>query len=156
MSAKPPFVRSELDSRVGCAPNDAIAVIRTTPADEPLSPENHVDVDWGEEFAASYHAAFPDAAPGTVSISYGPLALDYVLAQGGSGYFRMGAVRAFLEKGLLELVPESPEFSYSSYLVYSTRADQSVIAQVRHGLHVAADMLASPAVPEPAVPRDDP
>ena len=68
----------------------------------------------------------------------------------------MGAVRQFLEEGVLELVPESPEFSYSSYLVYSTRADQSVIAQVRHGLHVSADLLASPAVPQAAVAPDDP
>ena len=131
-------------------------LVRTTPSDRRLGPEDHVDVDWGEDFAASYHAAFPDTGPGVVSISYGPLALDYVLAQGGSGYFRMGAVRPFLEEGRLELVPESPEFSYSSHLVYSTRADQSVIAQVRHGLHVAADMLASSARGESGAPRHDP
>ena len=127
---------------------ERLVLVRTAPTDRPLGPEDHVDIDWGEDFAASYHAAFPDFGPGVVSISYGPLALEYILAHGGSGYFRMGAVRPFLEEDLLELVPESPEFSYSSYLVYSTRADQSVIAQVRHGLHVAADMLASPAVPE--------
>jgi hypothetical protein len=114
-----------------------------------------VDIDWGEDFAASYHAAFPDVGSGVVSISYGPLALEYVLAQGGSGYFRMGAVRSLLDEGRLELVPESPEFSYSSYLIYSTRADESVIAQVRHGLHVAADMLASPVNRESAVPGVD-
>ncbi len=116
-----------------------------------------MDIDWGEDFAASYHAAFPDFGPGVVSISYGPLALEYILAQGGSGYFRMAAVRPFLEEGRLELVPESPEFSYSSYLVYSTRADESVIAQrsarpacrSRHA-RVAGAFLKS------AVSRDDP
>jgi LysR family transcriptional regulator, flagellar master operon regulator len=123
---------------------ERLVLVRTTPTDHPLCPEDHVDVDWGEDFAASYHAAFPDVSAGVVSISYGPLALDYVLAHGGSGYFRMGAVRPFLEEGRLELVPESPEFSYSSYLVYSTRADESVIAQVRHGLHFAADLVRSP------------
>ena len=135
---------------------ERLVLVRTAPGDRPLGPEDHVDIDWGEDFTASYHAAFPDIGSGVVSISYGPLALDYVLAHGGSGYFRMGAVRPFLEEGLLELVSESPEFSYSSYLVYSTRADQSVIAQVRHGLHVAAEMLASPAVPKLAVPVEDP
>jgi LysR family transcriptional regulator, flagellar master operon regulator len=135
---------------------ERLVLVRTTRGDRRLGPEDHVDVDWGEDFAASYHAAFPDTGPGVVSISYGPLALDYVLAQGGSGYFRMGAVRPFLEEGRLEVVPESPEFSYSSHLVHSTRADQSVIAQVRHGLHVAADMLASSAVGESRVPRHDP
>ena len=124
---------------------ERLVLVRTTSDDRPIGPEDHVNIDWGEDFAASHHAAFPDLGPGVVSISYGPLALDYVLAQGGSGYFRMAAVRPFVEQGRLELVPESPEFSYSSYLVYSTRVDESVIARVRHGLHVAADLLTSQA-----------
>lgn len=124
---------------------ERLVLVRTTSGDRPIGPEDHVNIDWGEDFAASHHAAFPDLGPGVVSISYGPLALDYVLAQGGSGYFRMAAVRPFVEQRRLELVPESPEFSYSSYLVYSTRVDESVIARVRHGLHVAADLLTSQA-----------
>ena len=86
------LVRSTLPQRGARVALDAIRTMR---------PEDHVEVDWGDDFAASYHAAFPDALPGTVSISYGPLALDYVLAQDGSGYFRMAAVRPFLEDGRL-------------------------------------------------------
>ena len=126
---------------------ERLVLVRTTDEDHPLGPEDHVHVDWGEEFAASYHAAFPDAGPGVVSISYGPLALDYMLAQGGSGYFRMAAVRPFLDDGQLELVTDSPEFSYSAYVVYSTRADEGVIARVRHGLRAAADEVASTGHP---------
>ena len=122
---------------------ERLVLVKTTAADRPLGAEDHVHVDWGEEFAASYHAAFPNAGPGVVSISYGPLALDYVLAQGGRGYFRMTAVRPFIEDGRLELVPETPEFSYSAYVVYSTRAEENVIARVRRGLHAAADVVAS-------------
>lgn len=121
---------------------EKLVLVRAMPGDRPLGPEDHVYVDWGEEFAASYHAAFPDVGPGVVSISYGPLALDYVLAQGGTGYFRMAAVRSFLEEGLLEIVPDSPEFSYSACVVYSTRADESVTARVRHGLRIAANLVA--------------
>jgi DNA-binding transcriptional LysR family regulator len=122
---------------------ERLVLVKTTHSDRRVGPEDHVNIDWGEDFAASYHAAFPDIGLGVVSISYGPLALEYVLAQGGSGYFRTAVVRPLLEEGRLELVPESPEFSYSSYLVYSTRVDESVIARVRHGLHIAADLLAS-------------
>ena len=120
---------------------ERLVLVRTTPADQPMRPEDHVEVDWGEDFAASYHAAFPDAMPGTVSISYGPLALDYVLARGGSGYFRMAAVRPFLEDGRLALVTDAPEFSYSAYVVHSTGADESVTARVRRGLRAAAEQL---------------
>jgi DNA-binding transcriptional LysR family regulator len=117
---------------------EKLVLVRTTNTDRPLGPEDQVDVDWGEEFAVSYHAAFPDSAPGVVSISYGPLALDFVLARGGSGYFRMAAVRKLIEEGRLAMVPDSPEFSYSAYMVHSTRADESVISRVRAGLRAAA------------------
>lgn len=117
---------------------EKLVLVRTTNSDRPLGPADHVDVDWGEEFAVSYHAAFPDTGPGVVSISYGPLALDFVLARGGSGYFRMAAVRKLIDEGRLEIVPNSPEFSYSAYMVHSTRADESVIERVRTGLRAAA------------------
>lgn len=117
---------------------EKLILVRTPPVEEPLRPEDWVHVDWGEEFQASFHAAFPDAGPGVVAIDYGPLALDYVLAQGGAGYFRMGMVRPLVDEGRLVLVPDSPEFSYPSYMVHSTRADESVMARVRRGLRAAA------------------
>ena len=117
---------------------EKLVLVRTPPADRPLDPDDHVQVDWGEEFAASYHAAFPDAGAGVVSISYGPLALDYVLARGGSGYFRMAAVRSLLDEGRLVLVPNAPEFSYSAHMVHSTRADESVMERVRAGMRAAS------------------
>jgi len=54
----------------------------------------------------------------------------------------MAAVRPYLEDGRLELVPDSPEFSYSAYMVHSTRADETVIDQVRTGLRAVAEGLA--------------
>jgi DNA-binding transcriptional LysR family regulator len=124
---------------------EKLVLVRTTSNDRLLGPEDHVQIDWGEDFTASYHAAFPDAGPGVVSISYGPLALDYVLTQGGSGYFRMAAIRPFIEEGRLEVVPDSPEFPYSAYVVYSTRAEEVVISRVRRGLHATAHAVASTA-----------
>jgi DNA-binding transcriptional LysR family regulator len=117
---------------------EKLVLVKTTDSDHALGPEDHVDVDWGEEFAVSYHAAFPETAPGVVSISYGPLALDFVLARGGSGYFRMAAVRKLIDEGRLAIVPDSPEFSYSAYMVHSTRTDESVIRRVRTGLRATA------------------
>jgi DNA-binding transcriptional LysR family regulator len=117
---------------------EKLVLVRTTPANRPLLPEDHVEIDWGEEFMAGYHAAFPDGAKPVASIGYGPLALDYILATGGSGYFREGFVRPYLEDGRLALVPDSPEFSYSAYVVHSTKADPGVMARIRHGLRKAA------------------
>ena len=117
---------------------EKLVLVRTMPDDRPLEPGDWVHVDWGDEFLTSFHAAFPDAGPAAVSIDYGPLALDYTLGQGGCGYFRMSMVRPLLDEGRLALVPDSPEFSHPSYIVHSTRADESVMARVRHGLRAAA------------------
>src|SRR3546814_12950771 len=80
--------------------------------------------------------------PILVSISYGPLALEYILATGGSGYFRQGFVRPYLEEGRLALVPDSPESSYSAYVVHSTKADRGVLDRIRAGLKSAAAVAA--------------
>ena len=80
--------------------------------------------------------------PGAVTVDYGPLALDYVLAGGGAGYFRMGMVRPLIGEGKLALVPDSPEFSYPSYMIHSTRADESAMARIRRGLRAAAALSA--------------
>ncbi|MCW1383795.1 LysR family transcriptional regulator [Novosphingobium sp. KCTC 2891] len=117
---------------------EKLVLVRTPTSDRALGPEDHVRIDWGEDFAASYQAAFPDQPNSVVAISYGPLALDYILATGGTGYFRKGFVRSYLEDGRLALVPDSPEFSYSAYAVHSAKADEGVMARIRTGLRAAA------------------
>ena len=104
--------------------------------------ENHVQIDWGDEFAQAFHAAFPTQSVAPISISYGPLALDYILAAGGSGYFRRGFIQPYLADGRLSLVPNSPEFSYSAYAVHSTKADETIVARMREGLRAAAESIA--------------
>ncbi|MBB3957255.1 LysR family transcriptional regulator [Novosphingobium sediminicola] len=120
---------------------EKLVLVRTTPTSVELTPEDHVQIDWGEEFAASYQAAFPDQPNAVMSISYGPLALEYILAAGGSGYFRKGFIRPYLEEGRLILVPGSPEFSHSAYAVHSSRADAGVMDRVRAGLSAAAQII---------------
>ena len=117
---------------------EKLILARTTPVSQPLATEDHVQIDWGANFAASYQAAFPDRPNAVVSIDYGPLALDYILATGGSGYFREGFIRSYLDEGRLARVPDSPEFSYSAYVVHSATADAGVMERIRRGLRAAA------------------
>lgn len=123
---------------------EKLVLVSAMPAErkQPLSADDHVRIDWGEAFAASYQAAFPDQPNPVVSVSYGPLALDYILARGGSGYFRKGFVRPYLDDGSLSLVPDSPEFSYSAYAVHSPKADKGVMERIRVGLRAVAPKAA--------------
>jgi DNA-binding transcriptional LysR family regulator len=94
---------------------------------------DYVHVDWGPHFAVHHEANLVDPAPG-LFVNLGPLALSYVLAQGGSGYFRMRAALPHLASGQLRLVPGAPEYSYPIYVAYSADADHAVLEPALAGL----------------------
>ena len=117
---------------------EVVIAVSTKPPGHDHSWQDYVFVDWGPEFRANHHAAFPDAPSPVLSVNHGPLALDYIVAVGGSGYFRMQAARPHLEAGRLHLVADKPRFSYSIYAVYSAKADEQLMARVRTGLRAVA------------------
>lgn len=75
----------------------------------------------------------PTRTPGLFT-NLGPLALNYVLAAGGAGYFRMQAVQPHVKAGRLHLVAGAPRFSYPIYVVHSANADTSVLTPALTGL----------------------
>lgn len=103
---------------------------------------DYVYVDWGPEFAAHHNLAFPERAnPGTY-VGLGPLGLQLILRDGGSGYFRLQAVAPYLRTGRLTLVRGAPEFVYPAYAVYSQDADDpKVVEPALAGLRYVAAAL---------------
>ncbi len=93
------------------------------------NPEPYVFIDWSDSFRAQHDRALPDKARAPVSFNLGPLALQYILEHGGSGYFRTRVVQSYLDKKVLERVPRAPEFSYPTYLVYSRERDSAALQQ---------------------------
>jgi DNA-binding transcriptional LysR family regulator len=128
--------------RTGIVPEllleEALVAVTTDPEAGDVASDDYVYVDWGSEFRSSHHTAFPDAPSPAISVNHGPLALDYILAVGGSGYFRMEAARPHIEAGRLHLMPGKPRFSYSVYAVYSAKADERLMERVRTGLRSVA------------------
>lgn len=118
---------------------ESLVAVTTDVARSGPSLDDYVYVDWGPEFRSSHQAAFPDAPSPALSVNHGPLAMDYILAVGGSGYFRMGAARAHLSSHRLHLIEDRPRFSYSVYAVYSAKADERLMERVRTGLRAAAN-----------------
>jgi DNA-binding transcriptional LysR family regulator len=99
---------------------------------------DYVHVDWGEDFALNHSVTFPEATNPGLFVGLGPLALDYILQAGGTGYFRMRAVQLYLENGRLQQVRDAPEFSYPAYVVFGTNADQTVLRPALEGLRAVA------------------
>ena len=108
-------------------------VLVTSNGVQPADSGDYVHVDWGAHFALHHEANLVEPAPG-LFVNLGPLALSYVLAQGGSGYFRMRAALPHLASGQLRLVPGAPEYSYPIYVAYSADADHSVLDPALAGL----------------------
>jgi DNA-binding transcriptional LysR family regulator len=100
----------------------ATTSLETYRADDP----KYVHVEWGPDFSLHHGVSFPDITPSLVS-NLGPLALDHVLSEGGSGYFRMRAVQQHLESGKLHLVPGAPHFSFPVYAVRSMNVDPATL-----------------------------
>ena len=96
--------------------------LKTYQAGEP----QYVHVEWGPDFSLHYAVSFPDITPSLVA-NLGPLALSYVLLEGGSGYFRMHSVQPYLESGKLHLVPGAPHFSFPVYAVHSANVDAETL-----------------------------
>lgn len=94
----------------------------------------YVYVDWGPEFQRQHDIALPQHAKSSIGFNLGPLALQYILQYGGSGYFRTRVVQSYLDSGVLERVEQAPEFSYPVYLVYPR-------ARERQALEVSLTLL---------------
>ena len=117
---------------------ESLVAMTTDPAIGDPSADDYVYVDWGAEFGTRHHMAFPDAPSPALSVNYGPLAMQYILAVGGSGYFRMEAARPYLDQGRLHIIEDKPRFSYSVHAVYSAKADERLMKRVRAGLRAVA------------------
>ena len=107
-----------------------------------FDPARYIHVDWGPDFSTNLRAAFPDLPTSNVAVSFGPLALDYLLEVGGVGYFRAATVAPLLQAGELYLVREAPEFSHPACAVYAAGHDAEALVRARGGLReVAANLL---------------
>ncbi|AGW93135.1 MULTISPECIES: LysR family transcriptional regulator [Cupriavidus] len=91
---------------------EKLILIRSTQRDG-----GYVYVDWGPEFRRQHDSALPEHARASLYFNLGPLALQYILQFGGSGYFRTRVVQSYLDSGVLARVEEASEFSYPVFLV---------------------------------------
>jgi DNA-binding transcriptional LysR family regulator len=138
--------------RIELLMEERLVMVRT-PHGAAQGAEEYVQVDWGPDLASHYAtagAAYGD--PGLV-VDLGPLGLGYILEAGGSGYFRLGAARPHLESGRLELVPETPEFLYPGYAVFSeSSGEPGLIEAALDGLRQLARNLPGTATADLAPP----
>ena len=114
---------------------ERLVLVSSSPAVEPRPGEGYVYVDWGPEFYAKHSASFPEFARPGLLFNIGWLGLQYILENGGSGYFPLRLVRSCLKAGRLHLVLEAPEFRHPAYVVYSAEEEGDLIRTAVSGMH---------------------
>jgi len=81
--------------------------------------EDYVFVDWGDTFRAEHSAAFPDLETPAVSVGLGALGLQYILQNGGAGYFPRRMVDPLVAAGELHLVAGAPTAGHPAFVAYT-------------------------------------
>jgi DNA-binding transcriptional LysR family regulator len=137
-----PQQRPGLD--VSLVVEEELIAVSTRPKARKLATDDYVFVDWGPDFVAQHDARFPGLRDAGLCVGLGPLALRYILLEGGAGYFRTRAVQRYLDGGQLHPVRSAPTFSYSVYAAHSARPDAALIEWARKGLVQAAGRLTEP------------
>jgi DNA-binding transcriptional LysR family regulator len=131
--------RHRAGARVELLLEEKLVFVTTDMTTDRPDPSTYVYVDWGPDFALHHNLNFPDVANSGLFIGLGPLALNYILAAGGSGYFRQSSVSHHLAQGRLRIVPDTPSFFYPVYAMCSGQADSALIDRALTGLRAVAN-----------------
>ena len=97
--------------------------------------EDYVYVDWGDVYRLEHANTFPEMETPAVSVGLGALGLQYILQNGGSGYFPLRVVQPMIDAGELFHLQEAPEINRPAYVVYrASPTDEAVQSLALDGL----------------------
>ncbi|MEX2525206.1 MAG: LysR family transcriptional regulator [Gammaproteobacteria bacterium] len=119
---------------------EKLIAVSTEPDTREVGNAGYVYIDWGPRFSTHHNHAFPHLRDTDMHIGLGPLALRYILAMGGSGYFRARAAKPYLERNRLFRVEGAPEYTYSVFIIISDHADEEVVGIVRDSIVTASSI----------------
>lgn len=128
---------------------EQLVLVSTNPKSAPEPQDGYVYVDWGPEFYARHSVVFPNFAGPSLTANIGWLGLQYVLENGGSGYFARRIVEPLLKARRLHLVVGAPEFSMPAYVVHPLdRRDDHVL----HAIEIMRGIATAQTRPVVEVP----
>lgn len=110
--------------------------------------EDYIYVDWGPGFYAKHRESYPDLERPPQVVNIGWLAVQLILANGGSCFLPVRIARPLVDSGRLYQVSEGPEFVHAAYMVFPREADSEVLRLALHGLReLAAEVQGTGAEP---------
>lgn len=127
---------------------DQLVLVSTDPATRGID-ETYVYVDWGEEFFAFHSNNFPHKQHPRISFTVGPLALTYLLNNGGSAYLPKRLADPFLDEGKLHEVPHMPSFGFMVHMSWRNSTKQLLIKEAITYLKAIAKRSMANELPPP-------
>ncbi|MGF7162858.1 DNA-binding transcriptional LysR family regulator [Rhodoligotrophos appendicifer] len=85
---------------------------------------HYVYVQWGEDFQHQHRAIMPNEITPPVSFTDGRIALDFILARGGSGYFPLRQIRELLDEEKLFVVEDAGFMTRRIYIAHTEALHQ--------------------------------
>lgn len=122
---------------------DVTLVMVTTELPSRISSERYVYVNWGPEFHAHHSVNHPELSTPHLHIDLGSVGLQYVLRNGGTGYFPRHLVKPLLQKKQLTLVPSVSPFTLPAYVVYQREGNRELLDVAVKGLRAVSAKLAT-------------
>jgi len=103
--------------------------------------KDYVYVDWGDVYRVEHAKAFPEMEMAAVSVGLGALGLQYILKNGGSGYFPVRVIQPLIDAGELFRLKNAAEVNRPAYVVYrSSPKDHIVQSMALDGLRRIASL----------------
>ncbi len=113
---------------------DETLALYTTEPDKAWPDENYVYVDWGPDFYAQHNNSYPDLERPAQVVNIGWLAVQLILANGGSCFLPTRMAKALVESKKLFHVPGSLQFKLPAYLVHSLAIEKAVLSKLLNSL----------------------
>jgi LysR family transcriptional regulator, flagellar master operon regulator len=120
---------------------DVTLVMVTTESASRIANDRYVYVDWGPEFHAHHSVNYPELSTPHLHIDVGSVGLQYVLRNGGAGYFPRHLVQPFLQQRQLKLVPGVSSFTLPAYVVCQREGNRELLDVAVKGLRAVSAKL---------------
>lgn len=100
---------------------------------------DYVMVDYGESINLQYLRNYAESPPARHYMSQPRLALEYILASGGSAYLPRQLVTPYINNGSLYLLEAAPVFSREIYAMYLTKSHKEEL--IKKTLHYFPEIV---------------
>jgi DNA-binding transcriptional LysR family regulator len=114
---------------------EEIVLVTTKEDQNNIFDETYILTYWGPEFQSDHALNFPSLSMPAISMDLGPLGLQYLVENKGSGYFPRRIAEQFIADGKLYVCDNMPVFNYPAYMLSPQTLDETIKETVLRGLN---------------------